>query len=334
MAGTHSFNGSNPHVPDPRVPDSGGPDSRVETWASATSAHLATCAVCAGAVTTLEGPLPDVAPPPELRQSVLTAAVSRRRPASSSITMVTRPYGVQVAVLDELLGELSAPEWDAPVERHDTVRGLLTHLTANDAAVAGAVGVGTEVTGTGPRSSHARWRRQATSLLERLSGSEDDLLGLRVSLAGTRPMSGSLRDAMVQRAFETWTHVDDIRAALHHLGRRPTGPPPEPHVRLIADFGLSMLGVAMKALGTDRPGVSAHVVLTGHGGGEWTVPLSPDLPLDGRRGEVGVELSADAVDFCRLLAGRNDAATFSHTAQGDPMLVREILRAAATLGCD
>lgn len=62
---------------------------------------------------------------------------------------------------------------------------------------------------------HRRWREQAGSLLQRVSGSTEVLLDVEVALAGTSPTPARapLRQAMVQRTFETWTHADDIRAA-------------------------------------------------------------------------------------------------------------------------
>ncbi|NUR89953.1 MAG: hypothetical protein HOY71_38250, partial [Nonomuraea sp.] len=147
------------------------------------------------------------------------------------------------------------------------------------------------------------------------------LLGVEVELAGVRPVRAPLRQAMVQRVFETWTHADDIRAA--------TGRPPEPpraeHVRMIAEFGLALLPRAVKG---PRRHVSATVVLTGPGGGTWTVPLSPSSD------RVAALVSADAVGFCRLMAGRRPPDGFPYAAEGDGALARDLIHAAATLGCD
>ncbi|NUO98110.1 MAG: hypothetical protein HOW59_09290, partial [Nonomuraea sp.] len=173
----------------------------------------------------------------------------------------------------------------------------------------------------GADRAHRRWREQAGSLLERVSAAGEVLLGVEVALAGARPARAPLRQAMVQRTFETWTHADDIRAA---TGRTPE-PPRGEHVRLIAEFGLALLPRALKG---PRRDVSATVVLTGPGGGTWTVPLSP------ASGRVAALVSAEAVDFCRLMAGRRPPATFPYAAEGDPALARDLVHAAATLGCD
>ncbi|WP_214326738.1 maleylpyruvate isomerase N-terminal domain-containing protein [Nonomuraea sediminis] len=168
---------------------------------------------------------------------------------------------------------------------------------------------------------HRRWREQAGLMLERVSGCADVLLDVELELAGTRPTRGPLRHALVQRTFETWTHADDIRAA---TGRDLAAPPAD-HVRMIAELGLALLPRALKG---PRRDVSATIMLTGPGGGTWTIPLSPTPD------RVSVVISADAVTFCRLLANRLQPETFPYAAEGDTHLAHDLVRAAATLGCD
>ncbi|MER6577786.1 maleylpyruvate isomerase family mycothiol-dependent enzyme [Nonomuraea sp. NPDC001023] len=256
-------------------------------------------------------------PPPGLRTAVLSGARRRRAPAAGGVASVTVPYAEQVALMDDLLAELSPAQWDTPIARHGTVRDLVGHLTANDATVAAFMGL----PGAGAAPEHRRWREQAGALLDRLSRAGEVLLGVEVALAGVRPARAPLRQALIQRTFETWTHADDIRAATG----RPPAPPRAGHVRLIAGFGLALLPRALRG---PRPDVSVTVVLTGPGGGTWTVPLSR-TPGAG----AGV-ISAGAVDFCRLVAGRWPPDTFPHASEGDRQLTRDLIRAAATLGCD
>ncbi|MEV5890719.1 hypothetical protein [Nonomuraea fuscirosea] len=280
--------------------------------------HVASCPDCGAAVALLDQPGAAVEPPPALRAAVLSMARRRRSPAAVGVAGVATPYAEQVAVMDELLAELSAPQWEAPIARHGTVRGLVEHLTANDATVAAFMGLPGRDAGA---PAHRRWREQAGSLLERVSASSEVLMGVEVSLAGARPARAPLRQAMIQRTFETWTHADDIRAA---TDRSRSAPRPE-HVHMIAEFGLALLPRAMKG---PRRDVSATIVLTGPGGGTWTIPLSPASD------HVAVLISADAVGFCRLLADRWPPGSFPYAAEGDPSLARDLIRAAATLGCD
>ncbi|SEG85737.1 TIGR03083 family protein [Nonomuraea solani] len=279
--------------------------------------HVASCPHCSTAIALLDQPETAIEPPPALREAVLSLARRRRTPAVLSVASVAAPYAEQVALMDDLLADLSASQWEAPVARHGTVRGMIEHLAANDATVAAFMGV----SGAPAAPLHRRWRDQAGSLLERVSASSEVLLGVEVALAGARPARAPLRQAMIQRTFETWTHADDLRAATG----RPGEPPRPGHVHMIAEFGLALLPRAMKG---PRRDVSATMVLTGPGGGTWTIPLSPSSD------HVAVLISADAVAFCRLLANRCSPDAFPYAAEGDPALARDLIRAAATLGCD
>ncbi|MFG1701577.1 maleylpyruvate isomerase family mycothiol-dependent enzyme [Nonomuraea sp. M3C6] len=284
--------------------------------------HVASCPDCSAAIALLDQPDTAAEPPPTLREAVLSMARRRRSPAVVGVASVAVPYAEQVALMDDLLAELSGPQWDTPIARHGTVRDLMEHLAANDATVADFMGArGKGVPGLGAAPVHRRWREQAGSLLERVSASSEVLLGVEVALAGARPARAPLRQAMVQRTFETWTHAEDIRAATD----RSQAAPRDEHVHMIAEFGLALLPRAMKG---PRRDVSATVVLTGPGGGTWTIPLSQTSD------HVAVLISADAVAFCRLLGNRWPPDTFPYAAEGDPLLARDMIAAAATLGCD
>lgn len=56
------------------------------------------------------------------------------------------------------------------------------------------------------------------------------------------------------------------------------------------------------------------------------------MPLAPSPERVAVVLSGEAVGFCRLVAGR--PAGFCYAAEGDPAVARDVIAAAATLGCD
>ncbi|MGR6921835.1 maleylpyruvate isomerase family mycothiol-dependent enzyme [[Actinomadura] parvosata] len=287
--------------------------------------HVSSCPDCSAAIALLDEPETAVRPPAPLREAVLSMARRRRSPAVTPVATVAAPYAEQVALMDDLLSELSLPDWEAPVAKHGTIRGLVEHLAANDATVATFMGVPREDVAASAAPLHRRWREQAGSLLQRVSTGNAVLLDVEVTLAGPSPVPvrAPLRQALVQRTFETWTHADDIRTA---TDRSRAAPRPE-HVRMIAEFGLALLPRAMNLRGPRRD-VSVTIVLTGPGGGTWTIPLSPASD------HVGVLLSADAVDFCRLLANRWLPGCFPYAAEGDPALARDLVRAAATLGCD
>lgn len=275
--------------------------------------HVASCHECGAAIALLGDADPAVQPPPRLREAVLSMARRTRQEASAPVAALAVPYAAQVALMAELLDGLGSDQWAAPVVKHGSVHAVVEHLAANDARLAHFMGV--------PQDRPAGWRGQAGALLERVSVNAEPLLEVEVALAGRRPVRGSLREALIQRTFETWTHADDIRAALD----LPRSAPEADHLRLIAGFGLGLLA---KAMATPRRDVVVTVVLTGPGGGSWSVPLSP-TPT--RR---GVLISADVVDFCRLMAGRCEPQRFPYAAEGDAVLARDVVVAASTLGCD
>lgn len=286
------------------------------------------CASCAtGArklrgVVHLLGTVDPVEPPAELRSKVLArarAALHRTAP----VPMQTLAYAGQVAALDALLAELTPADWAARVPGDRDVRGLIAHLSSNDALVTADVREG----GAADRG-HARdvWRAGATALLAEVRPRGADRLGQPVRLAGRRPTTRPLSDGLVQRAFETWIHADDIRTA---VGLPPV-PPPAEHLHLIADLGARLLPLALVALGTVRPGRLARLDLTGPGAGGWEVPLATG-PVSG---DPVAAITMEAIEFCRLLAGRRTPAEVGHDATGDPAVAQMILHAATTLGCE
>jgi uncharacterized protein (TIGR03083 family) len=286
-------------------------------------AHCATEAARLREVVHWLGAVEPVQPRDELRERVLSRARAARRSTAATPVEVLA-YAAQVESLDALLAGLGPPDWGTAVVGDRDVRGLVRHLTSNDALVTADLGVGERA--SGEHHIRRRWRERATALLAEVTPRPADRFDEPVRLAGRRPAVGPLRDGLIQRAFETWIHADDIRTAL----ALPSHPPPPEHLRLIADLGARLLPTALAALGTRRPGRWARLVLADPGGGNWDVPLGP--------GPVGAEpdtvLTLDAVEFCRLLAGRRAPVGLCRGVEGDPGLARLILEAATTLGCE
>jgi hypothetical protein len=128
----------------------------------------------------------------------------------------------------------------------------------------------------------------------------------------------TLRDALVQRAFETWTHRDDIGA----IGAIP---PPE-QIHRIIELAVALLPAALRVNDPAHADRAWRLVLHGSGGGDWTVPAGAE--------RVEVTIGTDAVDFARLAANRRQPRLLPHTVTGDHALAEAILRVATTLGCD
>ena len=278
--------------------------------------------------------------PPALRGRVLAAARAARTtgrplpdvPDISPVEAFSRAADAFSGLLSTLIPEA----WRTPVLRDLDVQGLVGHLTGVEddvqRALAGDPGVACadhvtstqpaaeRQTGRSPADTRAEWRGAAARTLAEVRDRDLDAV---VALHGLRLPLGAL---LVVRAFELWTHENDIR--------RVTGLPesvPEPGVlRLMTDLAARLLphGVAAVAPGTV---LDVHLVLTGTGGGTWDVELggraSPtDVP------EVGVV--ADAVGFCRLVANRLEPGGLGAHVTGEPGLADTVLAGAAALALD
>jgi hypothetical protein len=68
-------------------------------------------------------------------------------------------------------------------------------------------------------------------------------------------------------------------------------------------------------------------VLTGGGGGDWLVPMSGGEP----GGEPDVTLTADVVDWCRLVGDRIAPSEMTYSFEGDPALANDLVSAAPAL---
>jgi uncharacterized protein (TIGR03083 family) len=137
---------------------------------------------------------------------------------------------------------------------------------------------------------------------------------------------------LVARAFENWIHRDDLR--------RAQGLPPEaPAADDLHEMAtLSMRTLPFALLVTDRghPGKTARVVLTGPGGGEWTVSMggrtTGGRPTGGGRVEAGtapdVTLTADVVEWCLVAGERLMPEALPCSVEGDRDLAADLIAAA------
>lgn len=89
---------------------------------------------------------------------------------------------------------------------------------------------------------------------------------------------------LIVRAFELWTHENDIR----RVAGLPASVPDAPTLRLMTDLAARLLPHAASLTGLDEP-TSLRLVLTGPGGGAWDVMIGEDPP-----GAVPIRIVADA----------------------------------------
>jgi len=237
-------------------------------------------------------------PPAGLRSRVLAAAVAVRPSSAGSFSSA---YAAEVADLGVLLDSLSPAQWSAPTVDGRSVRDLVRHLTGNDANVLADLGVA--------KPAGERWQDRSDLLLRTVGQSDEALLDRPVRLAGKVPIRRPLREALTQRAFETWIHRDDIRLAV----ALPPIPPAAGHLARILAFGLALLPGAIDAAGRARAG-SVLLDLTGPGGAEHVVPMGTHAPQP-RRPEAARTEAARApgagAEAARASAARTEAARAS-----------------------
>ncbi len=285
---------------------------------------------------TAESPEPVVLPA-GLRERVMAASRQVRQPGLAVPDVgEDSPVEAFASAADafwQLLGSLAPQHWRVPVLRDLDVQGLVGHLTgverdvqlsiSGDPDVGGADHVqSTQPIALGqawpPAATTADWRAAVDRTLS-LAGASD--LDAMVAIHG---VALRLRDLLVARTFELWTHENDIRSA---IGLPPTVPAPStlrPMTRLAT--ALLPFGAAVTAL--SEP-ISVHLVLTGPGGGTWDVAVGEPAEHPGAVGIV-----TDVVGFCRLFANRISPSELDVFVTGDQRQAASVLTAAAALALD
>jgi uncharacterized protein (TIGR03083 family) len=282
--------------------------------------------------------------PADLRERVLEAslrarAAGRARPSPAEISPVAALRHAADAFYG-LLCALGDADWARPALRGLDVQGLVGHLTgveedvhrclAGDPAVAEAdhaestQPAAARQAGRPPARTRAEWRQAADHTLE-LARTAD--LDREVAVHGIRLPLGAL---LVARAFEVWTHDNDIRRA----AGLPPSVPDASTLRLMTELAARLLpaaAVAAAAAARTGPGspTSLHLVLTGPGGGTWDLVLGESPP-----GGAAITIVTDAVGFCRLVANRVTPAELDLYLTGDQGRAAAVLAAAAALALD
>jgi uncharacterized protein (TIGR03083 family) len=276
--------------------------------------------------------------PGGLRERVLEAS-RQARAAGRSVPEVAQISPAEALrrvaeAFDGLLGMLSGDGWGMPAVRDLDVQGLVGHLIgvehdvqrclSGDPEVADADHVAStqpaadRQAGRPPAQTRAEWRRAA-----------DRTLGLvqRMGDSGTVAVHGMrlpVAALLVVRAFELWTHGNDIRRA---AGLTPAVPD-APTLSLMTGLAAGLLPNAAIRAGLRQP-VNLHLVLTGPGGGTWDVKVGESPP-----DPAAVCVVTDAVGFCRLVANRVAPADLDLHVTGDPGQAAGVLAAAAALALD
>jgi uncharacterized protein (TIGR03083 family) len=283
------------------------------------------------------------APTDALRHRVLQAARAARLPGESLRRVepisAAEAFSRAADAFNGLLGALDTNAWRLPVLRDLDVQGLVGHLTGverdvcrsidGDAGVADADHVAStqqsahRQSGRTPAQTRREWRAAVDETLARvgLGGAGLDPAA-PVAIHGMRLPLAAL---LVVRAFELWTHENDIRRAAGW----PASVPDAATLQLMTALAVRLLpDVAARAKLPVHP-TELHLVLTGDGGGTW------DLSLGGTgRRRAPITIVTDAIAFCRLVANRLDPTELDAHTTGDPDGVRQVLFAATTMALD
>ena len=263
-------------------------------------------------------------PPAALRERLLAVAAERvdALPPADALQRETARF-------EALLDSLSPTDLAAITYNGLSVRDLVAHVAIVDEAFVaeadeprqafiGAERV-LEITSAGLAAAAGSSFEQ---IRDRFRAARRALLDLDARLAAETRVGGySLASVLVICAFETWTHHDDIVAALG----RPERPTEASVLRTMTELAVQTLPVAMAAKGYAYPGRTARIVMTGPGGGDWTIAVS----INERAGPVPhVVVRVPATEFCRRVADRLAVDEVPFEIEGDAELARALVDSA------
>jgi uncharacterized protein (TIGR03083 family) len=272
---------------------------------------------------------------------MLDTAMQQRTPRHSVLTVesITPAQALRRTAddLDDLLRSLADLEWKRPALRDLDVQGLVGHLIGVEQHVHRClIGGGLELAGADhvastndvayqqARRSPEDTRRELRTAVDRTLDIVDGLTDrpdAEVAIHGLRlPMAAFL----VVRAFEFWTHGNDIRQA---TGREPARPD-DATLQLMTELAAQMVPVGVRLTSGADLARPLRLVLTGAGGGVWDLG-----PADGRSAATA-RIVTDAVAFCRLVARRLAPSDVAMDVWGDRQLIDTVLAGAGALALD
>lgn len=262
------------------------------------------------AVTLLAAVVTDVAPP-MIRRGILNVVAARPRFRSVPLAPV-EALAALVTDVGELLESLTDDDWETAAALGDlSVRDTVSHLTGADRYLGVKTGAWSEP--LADELDHLATSRPAieagisltnTELLDRWRSNSGALIAhLRtipvadMSLPSRyNVIAAPLGGVLIARAFELWTHAEDICRATG----RSLRPPAADVLGAMTDVAAELVpgGYQLETGRTDPQTV--RLVLTGPGGGTWDRALTSGAMV----GEPDVVVVAESVDFCRLIANR------------------------------
>ena len=139
----------------------------------------------------------------------------------------------------------------------------------------------------------------------------------------------AVRMALLIRAFETWTHADDIRRATG----RPMVAPPDPSLLTMSFAGCGIVPMLLAVRELVHPGRVVRFRFDDLGPeAVWDVDLGT---VDGIRpagdAEVDTEIAMSGLAFCRSISNRPAGGIPDYTATGDSALAAAVVDALPAL---
>jgi hypothetical protein len=209
----------------------------------------------------------------------------------------------------------------------DKAVGAASHVESTQAAA-------DRQAGRRPAQTLSEWHRAVGRTLTQVAAGDP---GVIVGLHG---MQLPLYALLVGRAFELWTHENDIRVST----RLHATAPDAPTLALMTRLAATLLPHAAVGSGLCQS-ARLHLVLTGPGGGTWDVTIGQGAGGQGAGGQEasgqvrevgqeGVAIVADAVGFCLLAGNRVTPAELGPHIIGDESRAVSVLAATPALALD
>jgi uncharacterized protein (TIGR03083 family) len=284
-----------------------------------------------------------------LRSRALGAAQRRRLPAPPVVAVSPiEVHRIELSRAVLLLCDLAPDDWARPVDPPEldgwTVHDLAVHVMANESLLAANLGVPVpgipeRATDNEGRAAEAQARHrglppaQAIAELEAAAEAADAAVVARGDARLDEPIDwwggrAATRIALMVRAFETWTHADDIRRV---IGAQPVDPPPA-SLLTMAHTACGFVPSLLAARGAYHPGRVVRFRFDDLGVA-WDVDLGVVggvVPATDRDAAVDAEITTGAVAFCRAVSARVPGG-LAHSVEGDAGLAREIVDALPAL---
>ncbi len=244
------------------------------------------------------------------------------------------------AELSELLADLAPDEWEKhTVTPAGSVRGLAIHLLGIERYALGQLGRRPALDAPN-RADHFPISRSAARDADQLTNDEIARAWWLEALEVTRAcaelgpsapvtlhhLPADVRGFLIVRTFELWTHGDDIRRA---NGRRLSSLDAD-RLALMSNGLVDVLALGMAFEGTEQPGRTARITLTGPGGGTFDIALAAGEPI----GAPDTSVTMSVLDLCRVAARRLPIESAYMTVEGDHSLVEPMLAGAQAFAAD